>query len=70
MAERLADSGTSHERLVVDLACLHGLLDLDLGRDGDLLHLLSGVRTRAASVLAAHERVAVRVSRMWSAAVA
>lgn len=53
--------------LVVELARVHGLLDLDHGQDGELLYVLAGVRTEGAGTLAAHDRVAERVAAMWSA---
>jgi hypothetical protein len=55
------------EDLVATLARLHGVLDIDPGPDGALLHVLAGIRTDAADARAAHRRVADRVGRMWAA---
>ncbi|MEU6697212.1 hypothetical protein [Pseudonocardia sp. NPDC046786] len=53
--------------LVVELARMHGVLDLDHGQDAELLYALAGVRTTGATILAAHDRVAGRVAAMWAA---
>jgi MinD-like ATPase involved in chromosome partitioning or flagellar assembly len=63
----LAGTGRSPADLVAGLARLHGVLDIDPGADGALLHVLAGIRTDAADVRAAHARVAERVGRMWAA---
>ncbi len=55
------------EDLVAALARLHGVLDIDPGADGTLLHVLAGIRTEATDARAAHRRVADRVGRMWAA---
>ena len=63
----LAGTGRSPADLVAGLARLHGVLDIDPGVDGALLHVLAGIRTDAADARAAHARVAERVGRMWAA---
>ncbi|TCK25145.1 hypothetical protein [Pseudonocardia endophytica] len=67
-ASSLRDAtGGRPQELVAALARLHGVLDIDPGPDGDLLHVLAGIRTDAADARAAHARVAERVGRMWGA---
>jgi hypothetical protein len=67
-ASRLRDVTAGRpEDLVAALARVHGVLDIDPGPDGDLLHVLAGIRTDALDVRAAHVRVAARVGRMWAA---
>lgn len=63
----VAGTGWTPTDLVSVLARLHGVLDIDPGADGDLLHVLAGIRTDAADVRAAHRRVVDRVGRMWAA---
>ncbi|MET0189416.1 MAG: hypothetical protein ABW212_10475 [Pseudonocardia sediminis] len=67
---RAADAvDSTPQQLVVALARMHGVLDLDLGTDGELLHLLAGIRTRGTGgeVGAANRRVTERVTEMWRA---
>ncbi|WFG45283.1 hypothetical protein [Pseudonocardia alni] len=52
---------------MLELARVHGVLDLDLGADGELLYALAGVRTTGTATAAAHEAVAARVGTMWAA---
>ncbi|MEV1293751.1 hypothetical protein [Pseudonocardia sp. NPDC049635] len=65
---RAADAaGVGPCELVVELARMHGLLDLDHGQEAELLYTLAGVRTAGTATLAAHDRIARRVAVMWSA---
>lgn len=65
--QRAVPPGAGPERLVVGLARLHGVLDLDHGQAGEVLHVLAGIRTSRPDLLATHRHVADRVGRMWSA---
>ncbi|BBG03200.1 MULTISPECIES: hypothetical protein [Pseudonocardia] len=67
LARAAGAAGTGPCGLVLELARVHGLLDLDHGRDAELLYTLAGVRTTGAATLAAHDRVAGRVAAMWAA---
>ncbi|ALE78239.1 hypothetical protein HX744_08950 [Pseudonocardia sp. ICBG1122] len=62
-----AAAGTTAPALVLELARVHGVLDLDLGADGELLYALAGVRTTGTAAAAAHDAVAARVGTMWAA---
>ncbi|MEJ8279859.1 hypothetical protein [Pseudonocardia spirodelae] len=55
--------------VVQELARVHGVLDLDLGAEGELLYALAGVRVARTTgvAAAAHDAVAARVGAMWAA---
>lgn len=61
--------GCGPDDLLVQLARIHGVLDLDLGADGEVLRLWGAdgpvFVTPPDEALAAHRRTAARVYRMW-----
>ncbi|MEQ3554359.1 hypothetical protein WIS52_28165 [Pseudonocardia nematodicida] len=59
--------GTGPADLVRDLARVHGVLDLDLAADGELLYVLAGVGTGGGRAADAGERATERVLTMWRA---
>ncbi len=61
--------GCDPDELLVQLARVHGVLDLDLGADGEMLRLWGAdgpvFVTPPGEALVAHRRTAARIYRMW-----
>ncbi|MFP5020645.1 hypothetical protein [Pseudonocardia phyllosphaerae] len=67
LARTSARCRTAPGTAVRELARAHGVLDLHLGTDGELLYALAGIAARSPGMRVVAARVAGRVGPMWAA---